>query len=468
MNYLDIPTAYVVVGMLFLLGPASGWLVLSPGQSRTIVMWSLGGLLFGVGMLLIGARAHIPSFLSYPLAVGLSTLGLCMKADALSRELGKPWRMTFYAIGTLVHAAVFDAFRSLGLSDLRFAWGASATTVLFAVIAWLGFQLARTGPSPSARWLGLAYSLGAFFVGARVLGVLTGHIDPEVVSQSVASISSTVAGVLVSYVGTLGFVGMFLDRSRRHELEAVDQRARQEEATRLGAQIAQLDRVHVMNELSGSLAHELNQPLAAILTNAQLARHMAGRSGLLPGVLIHMMNEIERDTQRASQMLLRIRNFVRKSSEDRSPVSMQRIVKEATDILAADLRRAKVSVSTELPGTPVMVMGEKLQLLQVLLNLMINAVQAMAQSEKREMECLLRVEQKEVLLVLRDHGPGFPVEHLDKIDAPFFTTKPDGMGLGLPIARSIVEQHGGKLHLANAPQGGARVEVKLPLLSSSQ
>jgi len=468
MNYLDIPTAYVVVGVLFLLGPASGWLVLSPGQSQTIVMWSVGGLLFGLGMLLIGVRAQIPAWLSYPVAMGVSTLGLCMKVGALSRELGRSWRMTYCVLGVLAHAAVFDVFRNFGWSDLRFAWGASATTLLFALIAWMGLQLSRIEPSPSARWLGLVYGAGAFLVGARVLGVLTGHIDPEVVSQSFASITSTIAGLLVSFVGTLGFVGMFLDRSRRHELAAVDQRARAEEATRLGAQIAQLDRVHVMNELSGSLAHELNQPLTAILTNAQLARHMVGRSGLPPSALIHVMTEIERDTQRASQMLQSIRNFVRKSSGDRSPVIMQRLVQEAMDILAADLRRAKIKVKQQLPAEPVVVIGEQLQLLQVLLNLMINAVQAMMHSGLRDLECRLHVDQGEVRLVLRDHGPGFPMAHLHEIDSPFFTTKPDGMGLGLSIARGIVEQHDGKLFLANAPDGGATVEIRLPLHSGAQ
>lgn len=462
MSFLDIPTAYMLVGVLFLLGPASGWLVLSPGQSRAIGLWSVGGLMFGLGMLLVSSRAHTPALLSYPVAIGLAVLGLCMKAGALSGELGKPWRMSCCILGALVHAVVFDIFRRLGWSDLRFAWGASGVAVLFAVIAWQGFRLSRTESLPSARWLGFVYSFAAVTQAIRVLGVLSGYTDPEVVSQSMASILTTIAGVLVPFIGTLGFVGMFLDRSRRLEMEAVAQRTRAEETTRLSAQIAQLDRVHVMNELSGSLAHELNQPLTAILTNAQLARHMAGRSGLPPSALIHITTEIERDTQRASQLLMRVRNFVRKTGGEHSRVILQRVLQEATDILAADLKRSRVLCIKDVPHEPVTVMGEQLQLLQVLLNLMINSIQAMVSSERRELQCQLRMEQGMTELILRDHGPGFPTEHLKEIDAPFFTTKPDGMGLGLSIARTIVEQHDGTLTLGNAADGGAWMSIRLP------
>lgn len=467
MMLLDIPTAYLIVGVLFLLAPASGWLVLGAGPARTVALWCGGGLIFGAGLVLIGGRAVLPVWLSYPTASALTFLGLSMKASALSVQLNKHWPLHWLVPLALLHGAVFEMLRLADLQAWRFAWNAGSLAALFAFVSVLALGLARQDNSRSAKWLALVYALSALHLGLRTTAVLSGVIDPNAASPGLFSVFTAITGLMVSIVGTMGFVGIFLDRARRQELQAVEERVRQDEAVRLGGQIARMERLHVMNELSASLAHELNQPLSAILMNAQLAGHMAARTGGPSDRLVTVMDDIERDTQRASQVLQGIRNLIRPGDTLREPVVLQRVVQEVLGIVTAEARRLGVPLSTHLPDPPVTVEGDPVQLAQVLLNLVLNGLQATQPPVAGGIEIRLWASQGTAVLTVRDHGQGIAWQHLPQLGTQFFTTKVGGTGLGLSIARSLVEQHGGKLTLSNAPDGGAVAMLNLPATTTA-
>lgn len=462
MNLLDIPTGFLIVGFLFLLAPAGGWLVLGTGRSRAVALWCGGGLLFGLGMLLIGGRAVLPVWLSYTTAITLAFLGLTMKASALVELQGGRWPLHWLVVVALLHGAVFEELRSAGLSQWRFAWSATSLAALFALIGWRAQRLSKPLGSRSAAWLGTVYLAGSVPVGLRVVAVMAGHTDPDAVTPGLASVSSTVVCLVLAVVGTMAFVGIFLDRARQHEVQTAAEQARRSETARLGAQIARMERQHVMNELSATLAHELNQPLTATLTNAQLARHMAAHSDGQCVRLVALMDDIERDTQRASEVVRRVRNFVRTGTAEREPVDLRRTVQEVLHIVAGEARETATALNTDLPADPVTVHGDPVQLAQVLLNLVLNALQAGAGTRGNRIDLRLWAGHGTAVITVRDHGTGIAPEHLAQVGTPFYTTKPEGTGLGLSIARALVEQHGGSLVLRNAPGGGAVVMLSLP------
>ena len=241
---------------------------------------------------------------------------------------------------------------------------------------------------------------------------------------------------------------------RRYEREAVTRRD----------ELAHLSRVAMLGELSGSLAHELNQPLAAILSNAQAAqRYLARNPPQLEG-LSDILSDIVKNDRRAGAVIQRLRSMLRKEEAERQLLAFNDVVVEALQLMRSDLLNRQVSVNTDLaPGLP-SVSGDRIQLQQVLLNYVINGCDAM-DGRSVDRSLLVRTQPANgggIEVAVSDRGTGIPPEDIERIFEPFMTTKPRGMGLGLAICRSIVEAHGGKVWATNNAGRGATVHFELP------
>lgn len=271
-------------------------------------------------------------------------------------------------------------------------------------------------------------------------------------------------GEFFNRIGHFGYVGLALDRSMRREVKTAAALARDEESRRLGEQIAQLDRQRSLGEMSASLGHELNQPLTAILTNAQVARRglLAGRFDTAQ--LTEFIDKIIQNTQRASQIIDRIRGFIRPVATRREPVNLVSVTREVIDLVADAAKSRKINLSLAPDGQPVWVTGDSIQLSQIVLNVVRNACEAVSQMTNREIRIAIFNRDGRAILQIRDTGPGLAPEVLSQAGNPFFTTKSSGLGMGLSISRSIAEQHGGTLTIANADSGGAQVDLDLAVL----
>lgn len=265
-------------------------------------------------------------------------------------------------------------------------------------------------------------------------------------------------------------MGLALDRYRRREIKAVESRVRDEETLRLGKQIAQLDRQRSLGELSASLGHELNQPLAAIQTNAQVAKRGLLKGSFAPEQLDGILDKIIYNTQRASQIIERIRDFIRPSESRCEPVDLNQVVFEVSGLIADEAKRREVTFVFSLAGQPILVMGDPIQFSQILLNVFRNAIDALMSVEKRQVTVVCSRQADRAVVTVRDSGPGFTPETLKQVGMPFFTTKPNGLGMGLSISRTIAVQHGGMLLFGNVDieyGGGAQVTLNLPILTRS-
>ena len=229
-------------------------------------------------------------------------------------------------------------------------------------------------------------------------------------------------------------------------------------------ELSHLARVAVMGEMSGAVAHELRQPLTSILANASTALRLVRRDPLEVTEIALILEDIVSDDRRASEVIDRLRALFQRGETQRQPISIDDLVHESLELAHADLVTRRVLVTTDVePGLPP-VPVDRVQLQQVLLNLILNACDAMSArpfEERRLQVSVRRVMPNEVRISVRDRGMGIPPELLDRLFQPFVTSKPQGLGLGLSISRTIVAAHGGRLWAENDPGGGATFHCAL-------
>jgi PAS domain S-box-containing protein len=261
------------------------------------------------------------------------------------------------------------------------------------------------------------------------------------------------------------FVGTVMDVTERKQAEEERERLRQAQA-----ELAHINRATTMGELTASLAHEVNQPIAAAVTNANTCLRWLTREHPDLGEARAAATRIVKDGTRAAEIIKRIRLLFKKEPSARELVDVNEVIREMVVLLQGEARRYSILVRTELESDTPPVMADRVQLQQVLMNLMINGVDAMKDANgTRELTIKAQPYQNDQVLVsVNDTGVGLPPQQSDQVFKAFFTTKPHGTGMGLSISRSIVESHGGRLWAAsNSPRGAsfcfalpANVEVK--------
>jgi C4-dicarboxylate-specific signal transduction histidine kinase len=257
---------------------------------------------------------------------------------------------------------------------------------------------------------------------------------------------------------TVLIAGLLFERRHRRNAE----RAARENL----AQIAHMNRVSAVGELTGSFAHELNTPLGAVLNNAQAARRFMGNVPSSPatGQVMECLEDIVGEVRRAGHVVQRMRSALRREDIRPTPVDVSAIVGEAVRLVEAEARDRDVALTVDVaPELPPLV-GDHIHLVQVVLNLVMNAVDAVegVPADRRRISVQAAPAHGGIEIRVSDSGPGIAVGQVEKLFEPFFTTKVGGLGLGLAISRSIVEAHGGRMTAAPLAEGGAAFRVFLP------
>jgi PAS domain S-box-containing protein len=255
----------------------------------------------------------------------------------------------------------------------------------------------------------------------------------------------------------VGFSKITRDLTERKQTEQALQNAT--------AELAHMARVTTMGELAASIAHEINQPLAAIVNNANASsRLLASEPPDLDEVRVALADIAEAGT-RAGEIISRIRAFLKKAVPAKTRVDINQVIREVLAVTPGELDKHQVSVRTELLPGLAPVQGDRIQLQQVILNLIVNGIDAMTSVTDRPRVLLVRSQPQEsggVLVSVQDSGAGLDPKNIGHLFDPFFTTKPEGMGMGLPISRSIVETHGGRLWLTPNDGQGVTFQFTLP------
>jgi two-component system sensor kinase FixL len=252
--------------------------------------------------------------------------------------------------------------------------------------------------------------------------------------------------------GVLVRLALIVDRSERSELH------------RRAQELAHLTRVSSLGELAGSLAHELNQPLTAILSNAQAVQHFIKKNPIDLREISESLKDIVADNCRASEIIRRIRTLVRNGKIEVQSLDVDSLIRDVMSLVQSDALVRGIQTRVHIGEHLLPVRGDKVQLQQVVLNLLLNAFDAVCDGQTPDRKVDLEVSSGSgaVQIAVRDRGPGMTVEQLDMVFKPFFTSKPHGLGLGLSISRTIVLKHGGSIWAENNLDRGATFYINLP------
>ncbi|RAU21931.1 hypothetical protein CU669_11595 [Paramagnetospirillum kuznetsovii] len=474
----DIRTAYLIGCLMYIGLPLVAWGVLKPYQSTATSVWCGGSLMFGVGWLLLAVlRGIVPDLLSYPVANILIFWSFLLRAQALHAcFLGQVhWEKSLTA--SLVYMAGFEVLRHFDeVGHVRVAFATICLVGALIYFTGTAWQLGRKHNSASLRWLGRIYGLatlsGLWRVSA-VIAQLVGYSplsDQDtayhIIGGNLNIYTLAVCLILSAVIGHICFFGVVLEDALKHRTDSAARLAREEETNRFAIQLALFDRQSGIAELSSSFAHELTQPLTAILSNVQTAKRGIKGGRMEYPQLAELLGRIEVNSRRANEIVKRIRSFIRPHSVERVALDLTAIGQETVDLIRHDANSKLVDVVVVAPREPVPVIGDAVQLSQVILNLCRNAMDALATQQENALARVavtIAVLNDKATLTIADNGPGLTEAGLVQAGTAFFSTKPGGLGMGLAISQAILAQHGGEMTFRNAKSGGAVFEISLPL-----
>ena len=257
--------------------------------------------------------------------------------------------------------------------------------------------------------------------------------------------------------------GIFINRARRKRAE--------ESLQQTQAELAHVARVMITGELAATIAHEVNQPLTAMVANANATRRMLGNGNENLDEVREAIDDIVKDAHRASEVLGRIRSLLRKDPHRTEPLGINDVIEEVLAIARNDLVGKRVTLRMELGEGLPKVEADRVEIQQVILNLIMNAVEAMRIKEEGGRNLLMKTRRdgaQGVVVEVEDSGVGIAPEKLERIFETFYTTRPEGMGMGLPICRTIIEAHGGKLWAESNQEKGATFRFTLITASAAE
>ena len=336
--------------------------------------------------------------------------------------------------------------------------------ILFSLVSLLlAFDLREETRWTVPRRLGSATVMGAAVSAMHYTGMAAARfipVSPPDLSHAVSispfannGIATVTLIVMVAAITTSS-----VDRRARTEVE----RRADEALHEARAQLARVTRVQAMGELAAAIAHEVNQPLTAIVTNGNFClRELAGGGWNLEELRVAIA-EIVNDGTRASTVISRIRTLIVRGAPDRAELDINEAIQEVAGLIRSELARNRISLLTDLTAN-LRVLGDRVQLQQVLINLIMNSINAMRTLTDQPRKLLIKSAKHSdgVLVQVQDSGPGIDPGQIDRIFDPFFTTKAEGIGMGLSISRSIIESHGGRLWAVAVPNG-ALFEFTVP------
>jgi C4-dicarboxylate-specific signal transduction histidine kinase len=267
--------------------------------------------------------------------------------------------------------------------------------------------------------------------------------------------SGPASGLVISHID--------ISQLRSAELEL---RQSEREVQRQRDELAHMQRTAALGELAGALSHEINQPLAAIRANAQAALRYLGQDSPDLGEIREILTDIASDDRRAAEIIQNLRSLVRKQPEAMGQIDINEVVSDATALVRTEALLENIEVVQDLGEELSLVLGERIQLQQVLVNVLLNAFEALAGLEKGEKRVLLQTRSQpddSVWVSIADTGPGFGDQLPEEIFSTFHTTKPSGLGIGLSTSRTIVESHGGTIWAEGNGREGAAIHFTLPV-----
>jgi len=456
-------TTLLIAAVLYLALALSAWYAMAGQRSMRVAQWCAAGLLAAVGVGLISARGNVPDLLSFHAGNTLCVMALLIWAQVLRSHLG-------WAYQTERVAAAVAAF--LLLYTVVYSWSPALTGqitrlvlgLLSAHVAWLAALAARRLGTANGWPIAAVYGLLAAGLLGQAGSLLMNPVDmPSPLSPTVGSALIALAALATAIVGGFSYVGLVLDEAVKANSHKLAEQARLFETIHLAEQVALLDRDMSLQVMSAAISHELSQPLTAALTSAQVASQgvRSGRLGV--EALKGLVDQVDNNITRTAAILARLDDLRAQTRQANCCLDLRALLTARVEALRQTLLSKGIDVDWSLPEVEARVHGDPLELSQVIDNLLRNAIEAMEGTPRRLLTLSLSFEARRLRLTIRDTGKGLDPGTAAQAMQAFFTTKPEGMGVGLSISRTFIERHGGTLQIDGEPGGGACVSISFPV-----
>ena len=456
---IDPRTAMVCIALMYVVLSINTWAYLEETKRASVRIWCAAGLVGGVSILSYALRGYISEFACVLLGNGLLVVAMSSGAYALRLE-SRPWRLDVLVAVLAADITAIGLAQYLELGMLSGLINRMSVATAALAVAWSAFQVGRDARSINAYTISAAYAAVCLvFLIQSAVTVIHGDFSP--MSGGITPLLPVFVGLIAAVVNHISFLGMAFDRSVSLRLQSAGDLARATQRQTLGQELAALDADRSIAMLAASLAHELNQPLAAALANAQVLRRNLGKSITAPEDIAGMLRSISADARRALHTLQGFRRLGVDAPAASEQAEAGALLETAILRLTPALLAGGVTLRRNPPPPHTWVMGGEVQLSQVLLNVIRNAIEAMEGCSRRELLLEGALEADAVILRVSDTGVGMSEEQVSRVGESFNTTKAEGLGMGLAISVHLLQECNGTLRALNLPEGGLCVEIRL-------
>jgi signal transduction histidine kinase len=429
----------------------------------------MGGAAIGLGVIMVGARSAIPPWVSFIVGNSLIVVGNLMHVLALGKEVKGPMRwLTF--VGIYLVSMLTSSYLHLVVQnpEWRFGWNLLSAGLLTGWTAWLAWMIGRNERSKSAYWLAVFYGLLMLEMSSRGLLTWLGWSHSTILDKSFENVRLVVSVLMSGVLGNIMVIGLYLERAGSKNIRFAIETERQNLNARLGEKITELFRERSLDEVSISLAHELGQPITGILFDGNMVKMSCIKLGIDSPEVTAYLSSLETHALRARAIIEAISRFVKSDEIAFETVDIHSVLDDVKQLLALAVNDGKIQIEIESLLDSALIRGNRVLLSLVFHNLLRNAMQACGAEKMSKVRLTLTRQDAQLSVRVEDNGPGFSQEALRLTGDQRFTTKSDGMGVGLALCRRIAKQHNGSMTLSNRETGqGAVVLLTFPLLKDT-
>jgi signal transduction histidine kinase len=427
--------------------------------------WVIATLLQGLTCMATVFRQDMPLFWAYSVAISLNATSLVLMGWGLLRinAQGSQWhKLTALGLATVLLIWALEYCRMHG--------SPSAVLLLpglvFGLIslwtshhAQMHYRSTGNRFSMHMRWVMICVGLLQLL---RIQVAWAGW-DIQSLGREAWTLVIWTAIFMLGMLRYFSYIAIRIQHNNDHQMKMVTTLAQKEALRRMSEKLARLERQQSLGVMSASFAHELNQPLATILNYAELLQDQLKNGTLAEKTSSDVVDGIISNSVRAGDIIRRIRNFIQPAALKKELVDLRGVIDEVFALIEHDGRRVNIEiVKPVLPNEPIWVLGDAVQLSQVLFNVLRNAMESVVKVQTRQIRLDIRQENRDILMEVHDTGPGLSEAAAEQAGDPFYTTKISGLGMGLSISKTILAQFDGRLSLKNTAQG-ACAQIALPV-----
>ena len=472
----DVPTATIVVGLMYFLLPTSVYVFLKEHRNQAVLLWCVGGGIHGFGFLALALRSgfsDLPLAISYTLPNTLFFLGAVLRIQSLRMDCKQGVPTKHLLLITFIFVAAYECvWRSVGVDQARNAFLLPIFAIELLILSHSAWVYEKIHQSKVIRVVIYNYFSYASILAIKAISVAIGDEDILMLSSSAINITLILIGFCTVVYTNLGYIGVVLEKvNRERELSLNENKKLVSTLKKKEALISQYARIKAFSNIGGygsSVIHEISQPLTTASFALENLSTLMAKQKDLPVEILNRLNLVKEPTQKAAQIVNNLRGLMAKSDFNLSPIKLRDRINETLLVLQNKIAQQQVNIELIASDAELQVVADEAQINHVLINILDNAIDATANNpnNKRDIKIKVRSAGKQIYVQVIDSGSGLS----SKVQADMFnwlaSNKVGGIGIGLALCKMFVESWGGKITGRNANPGtdqlsGALIELSL-------